>query len=181
MKKRVQPPDVEIIPPEKFGNGAHAPADPLAKDPTLTWLAAIMDSAFVIPGTNFRIGLDPIIGFIPVLGDVVGTLVSTVIVVRCGALGLPRIVIARMTINVLLNSLIGAIPGVGDIFSIWFRSNERNLALARRWIANPKRATTADWAVVLGILGALIMGAVGVVWLVALILRGLWETAGSFF
>jgi Domain of unknown function (DUF4112) len=181
IEKRSKLPEVEIIPPEKSRTGAHAPADPLAKDPTLTWLAALMDSAFVIPGTTVRIGLDPIIGFIPVLGDVVGTFVSTFIVVRCGALGLPRIVIARMTINVLLNSLIGVIPIAGDIFSVWFRSNERNLELARVWLANPKRATTQDWAVVLGILAALCTAAFGIVLIIAVVLRGIWELASSAF
>jgi hypothetical protein len=181
MTTRIQPPDIEIIPPGKNATASRDGADPLAKDPLLTWLAGLMDSAFVIPGTRIRVGLDPIVGFVPVIGDVVGTFVSTFIVLRCGALGLPRIVIARMAINVLLNSLIGVIPIAGDIFSVWFRSNERNLELARVWLANPKRATTQDWAVVLGILAALCTAAFGIVLIIAVVLRGIWEIASSVF
>lgn len=164
--------DVEIIPPHRTGNGgaARIPHDPLAKDPVLTWLAGLMDSAFVIPGTNIRFGLDPLIGLIPVAGDIIGGLVSAFIVFRCRALRLPGIVLVRMGLNVVINALIGAIPGVGDVFSIWYRSNERNLDLARAYLANPAKATGRDWAAVLGVAAIVLSSAFVLVWgLVALL------------
>lgn len=179
MQTQTHEPEIEIIPPGVEPAGVRHAGDPLTKDPMLTWLAALMDSAFVIPGTKFRVGLDPIIGLIPFVGDAVGTLVSTFIVARCGALGLPRIILARMTINVALNALVGAIPGAGDIFSFWFRSNDRNLNLAREWLANPKRATVRDWAVVLGILTAIVAAAIGIVWFFAIILQAAWKVVSA--
>lgn len=181
MGTHIEPPDVEIIPPGKNGSPNRIGVDALGKDPLLTWLAGLMDSAFVIPGTRIRVGLDPIIGLVPVVGDAIGTFVSAFIVMRCGALGLPRIIIARMAIHVLLNTLIGAIPIAGDIFSAWFRSNERNLDLARAWLANPKRATARDWMVVVGILAALCAAAFGILLLAAAILRGIWEIVSALF
>jgi hypothetical protein len=180
METRANEPEIEIIPPGKEPAGARRTGDPLTKDPILTWLAGLMDSAFVIPGTKVRVGLDPIIGLIPFIGDAVGTLVSTFIVARCGALGLPRIILARMAINVALNALVGAIPGAGDLFSFWFRSNDRNLNLAREWLANPKRATTRDWAVVLGVLAAILAAAIGMLWAFAFIIQGAWKAVSAF-
>ena len=169
MPKPISDADVEIIPPHRFGKGdaKRDAADPLAQDPILTWLAGVMDSAFVIPGTNIRFGLDPIIGLIPIVGDVLAAGVSGFIVLRCGRLKMPRIVLARMSINVILNALIGAIPFGGDLFSVWFRSNERNLDLARDYLSNPHKATLREWLVVLGILAAIIGLGVLLVWMLA--------------
>lgn len=166
-------PDVEIIPPHRTGSGGppRNPHDPLSKDPMLTWLVGLMDSAFVIPGTKFRFGLDPLIGMIPVAGDVIGGLVSAFIVVRCRTLRLPGIVLVRMALNVIINALVGAIPAVGDLFSLWFRSNERNLDLARGYLANPSKATVRDWAAVVGIAVAVAVAGAAVLWLLVGLLR----------
>lgn len=133
----------------------------------LTWLAGLMDSKFVIPGTKLRFGLDPIIGIIPIAGDLIGTAISVFIVLRCGKLKMPRIVLARMSINVILNALIGAIPMLGDVFSLWFRSNERNLDLARAYLAHPTWTTRREWAAVLGLMGIVIASGVLLVWVLA--------------
>ena len=90
---------------------------------------------------------------------------------------MPRIVLARMSINVILNALIGAIPFVGDLFSLWFRSNERNLDLARAYLANPHKARLREWLAVLGILAAVIGFGVLLVWMLA----GLFGFIGRLF
>ena len=162
-------PDVEVIPPDRN--------DPLSKDPVLVWLAGLMDSAFVVPGTRIRFGLDPVIGLIPVAGDVIAAVISSFIVLRCSRLRMPRIVLARMSINVILNALIGAIPFVGDLFSLWFRSNERNLDLARNYLVNPHKATFREWLAVLGILAVIIGCGVLFVWMLA----GLFGFIGQLF
>jgi hypothetical protein len=179
MPEPISDADVEIIPPHRFGKGdaKRDAADPLTQDPILTWLAGLMDSAFVIPGTTIRFGLDPIIGLIPIVGDVIAAGVSGFIVLRCGRLKMPRIVLARMSVNVILNALIGAIPFVGDIFSLWFRSNERNLDLARGYLANPHKATSREWLAVLGILAGIIGFGVLLVWMLA----GLFGFIGKLF
>ena len=155
-------PEAELIPPDR--------TDPLSKDPLLTWLAGLMDSKFVISGTQLRFGLDPIIGLIPIVGDLIATAISGFIVLRCGKLKMPRIVLTRMSINVILNALIGAIPMLGDIFSLWFRSNERNLDLARAYLANPTRPTRREWAAVLGLMAIVIAIGALLVWALTAVL-----------
>ena len=95
-------------------------------------LARLMDGAFVLPGTNIRLGLDSIIGLVPVAGDVISGLVSSYLIWEARQLGAPQWLIARMVANTLLDTTIGAIPVVGDAFDIMFRANMKNMALLRR-------------------------------------------------
>ncbi len=95
-------------------------------------LVQILDNWFAIPGTNVRIGLDSIVGLIPGVGDAVMLLANIHVVQRLSKLGLPGFVRLRMYGNVLIDVLVGAIPVLGDIFDVAFKSNVRNLALARR-------------------------------------------------
>jgi hypothetical protein len=92
----------------------------------------LMDGAFVVPGTNIRLGLDAIIGLVPVAGDVISSLVSSYLIWEARQLGAPRWLIARMMANTLLDTTIGAIPLVGDAFDLMFRANVKNMALLRR-------------------------------------------------
>ena len=95
-------------------------------------LARLMDGAFVIPGTNIRMGLDGLIGLVPVAGDVVAGLISSYLIWEARQLGAPVWLIGRMIANTLLDTTIGAIPVVGDAFDIMFRANMKNMALLRR-------------------------------------------------
>jgi hypothetical protein len=95
-------------------------------------LGRLMDGAFVVPGTNIRLGLDAIIGLVPVAGDVISGLVSSYLIWEARQLGAPRFLIARMMANTFLDTTIGAIPVVGDAFDVMFRANMKNMALLRR-------------------------------------------------
>jgi hypothetical protein len=95
-------------------------------------IGRLMDGAFVVPGTNIRLGLDAIIGFVPVAGDMISGLVSSYLIWEARQLGAPSWLIARMVGNTLLDTTIGAIPVVGDAFDIMFRANMKNMALLRR-------------------------------------------------
>lgn len=95
-------------------------------------LVDMLDNWFAIPGTNVRVGLDSIVGLIPGIGDAVMLLANIHVVERLSALGLPVLVRLRMYANVLIDLAVGAIPVLGDIFDVAFKSNVRNLALARR-------------------------------------------------
>ena len=95
-------------------------------------LGRLMDGAFVLPGTTFRLGLDAIIGLVPVAGDVISGLVSSYLIWEARQLGAPRWLIVRMMANTLLDTTIGAIPVVGDAFDVMFRANMKNMALLRR-------------------------------------------------
>jgi len=107
-------------------------------------LAYILDDLFPIPGTKYRVGLDPIIGLIPGLGDTSTAAFSSLILVHGLRAGVPRVVLVRMAINILINSLLGSLPGVGDLFSAWFKSNQRNYRLLRRHSAGARASTTGE-------------------------------------
>lgn len=92
----------------------------------------LMDTAFRIPGTPFRIGWDPIIGLIPGLGDAVDTGISAYIIFMAARFGLPRTVLGWMVFNVGLEFVLGTVPLIGDLFDAFFKSNIRNLALLER-------------------------------------------------
>ena len=104
-----------------------------SSSPQRFWLAKFLadwlDQRFTIPGTSIRIGLDPILGLIPGIGDMIANLAGSAIILIAAQYRLPRIVLLRMGLNVALNAIIGAIPVFGDIFSIWFRSNVKNAQL----------------------------------------------------
>ena len=95
-------------------------------------IASLMDDCFRIPGTNIRFGLDPILGLFPGLGDTLASLIGVAIIGEGSRRGLSRIALATMALNILLNAAIGAIPVIGDAFSIWFKSNRRNHDLLRK-------------------------------------------------
>jgi hypothetical protein len=108
-------------------------------------LALLMDSAVEIPGTGWRIGLDPVIGLIPGIGDALGTMVSAYIVVEGARLGASKWTIARMIGNIAIDTLVGTVPVLGDLFDAGFKSNVMNVRLlgipideppARRWVRN---------------------------------------------
>lgn len=133
-------------------------------------LAKVLDTTVKIPGTSLYLGLDPLLGLIPGIGDALANLIGTVILGLATRLRLPRIVLARMSLNLLVNGTVGAVPVVGDLFSVWFRSHARNVALLREAAIKPDRETRQDWVYVVGIVGAtvalLLLSIVLVVWIV---------------
>ncbi|BFU96800.1 MAG: membrane protein of unknown function [Nitrospira sp.] len=131
-------------------------------------LATLLDSALKIPGTPWYLGLDPIIGLIPGIGDLLANLIGITILGLAARLQVPRIVLARMSLNLMINGAIGSIPLVGDLFSVWFRSHARNARLLRQAATQPSRATGGDWFYVASIIAAtsalLILAIVLVAW-----------------
>lgn len=95
-------------------------------------LARLMDSAFEIPGTKIRMGLDGIIGLIPVIGDLISGLISSYIIWEAKNLGVSRFTLARMIGNATLDTVVGLVPLLGDAFDVAFRTNLKNLALLKR-------------------------------------------------
>ncbi len=109
----------------------------------------MLDSLFKLPGSKLRIGLDPVIGLIPGVGDAVVSALGSIIVMAAMRAGAPRLLVMRMAANLLLNAAVGAIPVAGDLFSVWFRSNAKNYALLRAWQTGgqkPLEAADTRWA-----------------------------------
>ncbi len=118
---------------------------PDRRDESARLLAYILDDLIPIPGTKYRVGLDPLIGLIPGIGDTSTAAFSSLILVHGLRAGVPRVVLVRMAVNILINSILGALPGVGDLFSAWFKSNQRNYRLLRLHSAGPRVSTASDW------------------------------------
>lgn len=95
-------------------------------------LADLLDTKWVLPGTNWRFGLDSIIGLVPGIGDTVTTLMGAYIIVRARELGAPGHLQAAMVGNLLVDTVVGAVPLVGDVFDFAFRSNAKNVRLLKR-------------------------------------------------
>lgn len=145
-------PEWEVLPPE---DGPRSERTSASLESRFRWLALIMDDLLRVPGTKLRFGLDPIIGLLPGIGDVTAAIVSAIAFVHAARSGVPRILLARMAMNILINELVGIIPGLGDAFSFWFKSNVRNYELLRRYSAAPARSRRADWIFVIAVLSLL--------------------------
>ena len=142
----------EILPPEDQSDDRRTSA---SLEPLFRWLALIMDDLLRFPGTKLRVGIDPVIGLLPGIGDVASAIVSAIALIHAARYGLPKILLARMAMNILINELVGIIPGLGDAFSIWFKSNVRNYDLIQRYSATPLRSRKGDWIFVIAVLGLL--------------------------
>jgi len=144
---------------------------------TAELLAKILDTTVRIPGTPFYVGLDPLLGLIPGIGDILANLIGTLILILAARLHVPQIVVARMSLNLLINGAVGAIPIAGDLFSIWFRSHARNADLLRRAVLQPYRETQQSRLYVVGIIGGtvllLLLAITAVFWVVILIFNAI--------
>lgn len=125
IAKNQQPPGQRTWTADEWARDARA----RAADQTIERLAWLMDGS--IPLGSYRIGLDPIIGLVPGVGDLIGTVVSSVIVVQAHRAGIPKPTLFRMVANVGIDALIGVIPFLGDLFDFAFKSNTRNVQLYR--------------------------------------------------
>ncbi|GLS17700.1 hypothetical protein GCM10007874_07150 [Labrys miyagiensis] len=94
-------------------------------------LSRLLDTAFAIPFTKIRFGVDAIIGLIPGFGDWAGVLLSSIIVIEAMRIGVPRVLLARMVVNVAIEGALGVLPVAGDIVDIFWRANRQNMALLR--------------------------------------------------
>lgn len=111
-------------------------------------LAHLLDRAFRVPGTNWRFGVDAVIGLIPGLGDVVGSLVGAYSLWIARQLGAPASVQARMVMNLALDGVIGLVPFAGDLFDFAFKAHSRNHALLSQWLKTPHSTRRSSWVVV---------------------------------
>ena len=135
----------------------------------------LLDELIEVPGTSIKVGLDPVIGLIPIAGDAVSALAGGWVILEASRFGLPRVVLARMILNLALDLGIGAIPLLGDAYDLFFRSNSRNLDLFRRHALDPTASTRGEQALFIGI----VLLVVGVVWLVVTVLGALVGWLGS--
>jgi hypothetical protein len=158
----------EVLPPEDQERNA-------SLDALFRWLAVVMDNFLRFPGTKLRFGVDPIIGLFPGIGDAASAIISTLALVYAARYRLPKILLVRMALNILINELVGIIPVLGDAFSFWFKSNVRNYELVRRYAAAPERARKADWIFVFAVVAMLfLIVCIGLI-VSLLVLQAIWQ------
>ena len=123
------------------------PLIPEVVDPRIADVEAVarwFDYAFRLPG-GFRFGFAGIIGLIPGIGDIIDALISLYIVTRAIQLGIARVALARMLVNVGIEAAAGAVPFLGDLFDIAFKANKRNYQILKSHLAQPVRQRARDW------------------------------------
>lgn len=144
----------------------------------LRTLSRLLDAAVRIPGTNFRFGLDPLIGLVPGIGDAVGAAFSGYIILQAARLQAPKSTLVRMVVNVVLDTVVGAIPLLGDLFDMGWKSNLRNLALLENHLQQPVAARAGSRRAILLIgvvLLALFVGAIALGVVVTKLVLNLWQ------
>jgi hypothetical protein len=166
MSKPAQEVEFEVLGKEK---------QRASDDPFIAAVARLMDDIFVIPGTNIRFGLDPIFALLPALGATASSAVSLVLIALSARRGVPKIVLARMAGNVLINAAFDAVPVLGDALSIFYRSNTKNYALLRKHAGTVRASTAGDWLFLVALLlsvivviGLMLAGAISILRLLVL-------------
>lgn len=125
--------------------------DRLQRLRSLAWL---LDNSIPLPG-GFRIGLDALIGLVPVVGDVTGALISGFILNEARHLGASRSVLLRMSANVLIEAVVGTVPLLGDLFDAGFKANMRNIRLLEQYQLSPQRSRRSSRWFLVGLVALL--------------------------
>ena len=131
----------------------------------------LLDSSIPIPGTRFTLGIDQIVGLVPGIGDLIGGFLSLYIIVEAARLGVPRGVLARMGWNVAIDTLVGEVPILGDLFDMGFKANIRNLALLDGYVQRPVEVRRASQRFVALLVVGLVLLSAGAVAFAVLLLR----------
>jgi hypothetical protein len=136
-------------------------------------IAWILDDLVRVPGTSRRFGLDPVLGLIPGGGDIAGSVLSAYIVVAASRLGAPSSVILRMGWNVVVDTALGAVPLLGDLFDASWKANRRNVALLDHYLDQPGSVRRSSRLVLVGVLVGIAAIAVSMAALTVLAVRWL--------
>jgi len=141
-------------------------------------LAHLLDNSIPIPGTGTRFGMDAVVGLIPGIGDAVGGLMSAYIVLEAARLGAGPAVVLRMLMNVAIETVVGAVPVVGDLFDAGWKANARNMRLLHTAIDAPGAARKSSRLFVALVFLTLLVLFAGGLWLIWWVLSGLFTAAG---
>lgn len=137
----------------------------------LEGLAWLLDDSILLPGLNTRIGFDGLLGLIPGLGDLISAAVSTYILAEAHRLGASRAILLRMSANVLIDTLVGSIPFVGDLFDFGFKANKRNVLLLTQFLDEPQKSARSGWLFLVVLVTILLSCVVAFVYLLATVFR----------
>jgi hypothetical protein len=136
-------------------------------------MAWVLDDLVRVPGTSRRFGLDPVLGLLPGGGDIAGGALSAYIVIAAARLGAPSSVILRMGWNIAVDTLLGAVPLLGDLFDASWKANRRNVARLETYIEQPGSARRSSRLVLAGVLVGIAALVIGMAALTVLAVRWL--------
>ncbi|MDJ1184165.1 DUF4112 domain-containing protein [Roseofilum casamattae] len=143
-------------------------------------LSNLLDNAIAIPGSNYRVGIDPLIGLLPGGGDFLSSALSAYIVIEATRFGLPKETLGRMVMNVLIDTFVGIIPVLGDLYDVTWKANSLNVQLLEDHLENPSSSKKADRGFVALIIITLVSIIIGItafgvfmLWVLQIVLRGL--------
>ena len=139
-------------------------------------LARILDSAITIPGTGIRLGLDSLIGLLPAGGDAIGAALSSIIVMTALRQGVPKPVVWRMVANIVIDTLIGTVPLIGDLFDVAWKANNKNAELLARYEGAPEKTTTRSRGFAILVVVVLLVVLGSILTTAALLLRWLFTS-----
>jgi len=131
----------------------------------------MLDSTFKLPGTGIRFGFDSLIGLVPGLGDLVGGALSLYIIAESARLGVPRSLLLRMGWNVAVDTFVGEVPILGDLFDVAWKANMRNLALLEGHLQQPISSARSSRGFVVVLCLGLLLLTVGAITLAVLLFR----------
>jgi Domain of unknown function (DUF4112) len=138
-------------------------------------LSHLLDNAIPIPGTGYRVGIDPILGLLPGGGDTVAGALGAYIIVEAARMGLPRKVVGQMVGNIIFDSLVGIVPVLGDLFDVGWKANVRNIALLEKHLHLTPDNRKSDRLFVIGLIIVLTVIVIGFAALTVAIIRWLWN------
>jgi hypothetical protein len=136
-----------------------APPMPKSTVDLLDWLSFLMDRLVQVPGTKIRVGLNTPLMAVPVLGDIIPSMISfAILAVGLTHYRVPKIVAARMVFNSFLDAGLGWIPVAGDLFDVWFKADTRNVRLLQQYASTDRPPSTwKHWLFLLGLLGLFLL------------------------
>ncbi|WP_353930973.1 DUF4112 domain-containing protein [Okeanomitos corallinicola TIOX110] len=142
----------------------------------LRHISRLLDNAITIPGTEVGIGLDPLMGLIPVGGDALGLIFSIYIIIESAKLGVSQSTVGRMIVNIIIDALVGAIPMLGDLFDVAWTANRYNLKLLEEYLQSPGEKKQADQGFILVLFAGLILLAIVLISLPVIVIGTIWKT-----
>lgn len=135
-----------------------------------------LDNVIRIPGTSYRIGIDPLLGLIPGGGDTAGLIMSAFIVLEAARMGASKSTLSMMAFNILLETLVGVVPGVGDLFDAAWKSNVKNIELLEQQLQLPHRPAVRNRGFAVLLILGLVIALIGCGYLSFRILQWLVQT-----
>ncbi|MFD2784366.1 DUF4112 domain-containing protein [Hymenobacter rubripertinctus] len=157
------------------------PVSAFDQDDRLRWverISRLLDSQFRVPGTTWRFGLDPIMGLIPVVGGLPSLAISGMLILTMLRHGASGSLVVRMVVNVVLDTLIGAIPVIGNIFDFAYKANDRNVKLLRAHYAEGKHQGSGKGLIAVLVLVLLALAGL-IVWAAWTLGAALWHWGAS--